>query len=168
MDSSDLLIKTLTRFRFANINNLQFLCENGRVQKFANSFCSPAFVLQEYFQELEFSGKHDFQMQIFGFSNASHVKSHISELSVALSSNSYHSPIWSDYAVKVSRMLCSFLFIQEDIQTQSIQISSSRIAMPVSSLYGELSIKWVMRVLLTVFPCLKACSNQNELPNHLR
>lgn len=40
--------------------------------------------------------------------------------------------------------------------------------MPVSSVYGELSIKWFMRVLLTVFPCIKACSNQNELPNHLR
>jgi hypothetical protein len=40
--------------------------------------------------------------------------------------------------------------------------------LPVSSSYCELSIKWVMRVLFTIFPCIKACSNQNDLPSYLR
>lgn len=148
------------------MNNLQFLCENGRVQKFANSFCSPAFMLQEYRQLSEHkAGTLDFRLDIFDFEN--NVKDQ-EEPSVAPHATDYHSHSWSDYVVKLSSVLCSFLLAPEDIKSYNVERSIGRISMPVSSVYGELSIKWIMRVLLTVFPCLKACSNQNDLPIHLR
>lgn len=151
------------------MNNLQFLCENGRVQKFANSFCSPAFMLQEYRQQSKHkSGKLDFQLDIFDSESEKNVKDHVEEPSVAPHANDYYSHNWSVYVVKLSSVLCSFLFAPEDIKSYHVQRSTVRISMPVSSVYSELLIKWFMRVLLTVFPCLKACSNQNDLPIHLR
>lgn len=151
------------------MNNLQFLCENGRVQKFANSFCSPAFMLQEYKQWTKNkSGKIDFQLDIFDLESEKKVKDQLAQPSVALHANDFYFQNWNDYVSKLSSVLCSFLLAPEDIKSHNIQISAGRISMPVSSLYIELSIKWFMRVLLTVFPCLKACSNQNELPIHLR
>lgn len=82
--------------------------------------------------------------------------------------NHSYSKYWRDYAVKLSRALSSFLLTSEDLKSYSVRPSAVRSSVSVSSVYGELSIKWVMRVLLTVFPCIKACSNQNELPSHLR
>ncbi|KAF6143573.1 hypothetical protein GIB67_029742 [Kingdonia uniflora] len=75
---------------------------------------------------------------------------------------------WNDYAVKLSRVLCSFLLAVEDLEFHSGQSSNVQSAVQVSSVYCELSIKWVMKVLVTVFPFIKACSNPNELPSHLR
>ncbi|EXB79620.1 BEACH domain-containing protein lvsC [Morus notabilis] len=155
--------------RFTNISNLQFLCENGRVQKFANSFCSPAFMLQEYkVQAKDLAGNNDLQVHRFDFESESHVKNQKSEPSVALPTSGSYSQCWSDYVVNLSRVLCSFLLAPEDIRPQHVQTSAARTSMPVSSVYGELSVKWVMRVLRTVFPCLKACSNQNEFSIDLR
>ncbi|KAH9690313.1 BEACH domain-containing protein B [Citrus sinensis] len=152
--------------RFGNVNNLQFLCEDGRVHKFSNSFCSPAFMLQEYKQQRKnLDVQDDFQVSVFDLKN---VKRRITEPTVPLSDNASYSQLWSDYVVKLSRVLCTFLLAPEDFKSVQGQAATSRVAIPVSSLYGELSLKWVMRVLLTVFPCIKACSNDNELPSHLR
>lgn len=151
------------------MNNLQFLCENGRVQKFANSFCSPAFMLQEYRQQSKHkSGNLDFQLDIFDYESEKNVKDHMEEPSIAPHANDFYSHNWSDYVVMLSSILCCFLLAPEDTKLYHVQRSNVRISMPVSSVYSELSIKWFMRVLLTVFPCLKACSNQNDLPIHLR
>ncbi|KAK9271394.1 hypothetical protein L1049_026984 [Liquidambar formosana] len=163
-----LSLEVLREAVFGNLNNLQFLCENGRVHKFANSFCSPAFMFQEYkLQNKDLSSQDNFQMPVFESKNENHVEVYITEPSVPLSVNASYSHYWIDYVAKLGRVLCSFLLAPEDNKFH-VQVSAGRNAMPVSAVYGELSIKWVMRVLLTVFPCIKACSNQNELPGHLR
>ncbi|KAL9450104.1 hypothetical protein AB3S75_011937 [Citrus x aurantiifolia] len=161
-----LSLEVLREAVFGNVNNLQFLCEDGRVHKFSNSFCSPAFMLQEYKQQRKnLDVQDDFQVSVFDLKN---VKRRITEPTVPLSDNASYSQLWSDYVVKLSRVLCTFLLAPEDFKSDQGQAATSRVAIPVSSLYGELSLKWVMRVLLTVFPCIKACSNENELPSHLR
>ncbi|KAM6596704.1 hypothetical protein CsatA_007228 [Cannabis sativa] len=162
-----LSLEVLREAVFTNISNLQFLCENGRVQKFANSFCSPAFMLQEYsLRGKDLSGNSGIQMDLSNFGSKDLSKNLMAEPSVEIAGS--YPQLWSDYVVKLSRVFCSFLFVPGDSGSHHVQISSGRTSTPVSSLYGELSIKWVMRVLLTVFPYLKACSNQNELPIHLR
>ncbi|KAM7253246.1 hypothetical protein ACFE04_025864 [Oxalis oulophora] len=130
---------------FGNLNNLQFLCENGRVHKFANSFCAPAFLFQDYKQQIKSSSvQDDFPTSVLG------------------------PQLWNDYVSKLSNLLCSFLLASEDDKSTKTQASSSRIPVPVCGMYSKLSIKWIMRVLLTIFPCIKACSDQSDLPSHLR
>ncbi|KAG6608127.1 BEACH domain-containing protein B, partial [Cucurbita argyrosperma subsp. sororia] len=139
---------------FGNLNNMQFLCENGRIHKFANSFCSPAFTLQE-----------EYKLQIGELSGQQELSGECSVLPLA---NLTHIQSWNEYVVKLCRVLCSFLLAPDDVKPHHPQASSIRIMTPVSLVYGDLSIKWVMRVLVAMFPCIKACSNQNDLPAHLR
>ncbi|KAL0322863.1 UNVERIFIED_CONTAM: BEACH domain-containing protein B, partial [Sesamum angustifolium] len=143
---------------FGNFNNLQFLFENGRVQKFANSFCSVAFMLQEYKQHKDEFGA--------GKKNASEIcKEDVS--SPFLSDPSYLQH-WKDYVARLSAALCYFFVEAKDTKSCLIQSTISRNVVLVSAAYAELSVKWFTRVLLTVFPCIKACSDQNEIPSHLR
>lgn len=126
-------------------------------------------MFQEYKQQTkDMSGQLDFQTPMVDFGSDKTLKNHIAETSVALPANVSYSQLWSDYAVKLSRVFCSFLPASEDIKSHDLEASTGQTAVAVSSLYGELSIKWVMRVLVTVFPCIKACSNKNDLPSHLR
>lgn len=67
---------------------------------------------------------------------------------------------------KLSRVLCSFLLKSDEAKCSHPDISPGKIV--VSSAYSELSVKWVMRMLNSLFPCIKACSNQTVLPRHLR
>ncbi|OUZ99745.1 BEACH domain [Macleaya cordata] len=163
-----LSLEVLREAVFGNLSNLQFLCESGRVHKFANSICSPSFMLQEFQQQRVESVQHADCMPILASEKDANAKIPVMEPAVCSFDGSYPQ-YWKDYAVKLSRVLCSFLLALEDIKFDHVQASSvSRSAVPVSSLYWELSIKWVIKVLFTVFQCIKACSNQNELPNHLR
>ncbi|KAJ6939644.1 BEACH domain-containing protein lvsC isoform X3 [Populus alba x Populus x berolinensis] len=151
---------------FGNMNNLQFLCENGRIHKFANSFCSLSFLLQECEQNTkDLSVQDDCQIPVSDLENENYVKM---EQSFPLPADAAYSKLWNEYVVKLSGVLCSFIVSPENIKPHHVQTNTGRIGMPISAAYGELSIKWVMGVLLTVFPCIKACSNQKELPNHLR
>ena len=147
---------------------MQFLCENGRIHKFANSFCSPAFTLQEEYklQIGELSGQQDFRWPSLDCKY--NVAAQSGECSVLPLANLTHIQSWNEYVVKLCRVLCSFLLAPDDVKPHHPQASSIRIMTPVSLVYGDLSIKWVMRVLVAVFPCIKACSNQNDLPAHLR
>ncbi|KAA8528370.1 hypothetical protein F0562_035725 [Nyssa sinensis] len=163
-----LLLEVLREAVFGNLNNLQFLCENGRVHKFANSFCSPAFMLQEYKQIGDSSEQEDFQMLVSDPINKNNLKNDEKESAISLIANLSYSQHWNNYAVKLCSVLSSFLLAPEDMKSHHVQLSAGRSTIPISSVYGELSIKWVTRVLLTVFPCIKACSDQNELPGHLR
>ncbi|KAG8632803.1 hypothetical protein MANES_18G056822v8 [Manihot esculenta] len=150
---------------FGNLNNLQFLCENGRIHKFANSFCSLAFMLQEYRQKTkDLSIQDDIQLPVFD-SSENHVKM---ELSFSFPAGASYSQFWNEYVDKLSRVLCSFIATPESNKPHHVPASTGRITMPISSLYSELSIKWTMRVLVTVFPCIKACSVRTELPSYLR
>ncbi|GMP45707.1 hypothetical protein CsSME_00014138 [Camellia sinensis var. sinensis] len=47
-----------------------------------------------------------------------------------------------------SIVLAFFLLAPEDIKSHNVQVSAGRSTIPVSSLYGELSIKWFMGALL--------------------
>ncbi|XP_052201034.1 BEACH domain-containing protein B isoform X2 [Diospyros lotus] len=163
-----LLLEVLREAVFANVNNMQFLCEDGRVHKFANSFCSLAFMLQEYGQHKNvMSGQKDFQILVSDSKNKHSSEFNDMGLSAQLSANSFVQD-WNDYAVKLSRVLASFLLATEDTKSSNFQVSASRNAAPVTSVYAELSVKWFLKALLTLFPCIRACSNQNELPSHLR
>ncbi|MBA0555864.1 hypothetical protein Golob_026015 [Gossypium lobatum] len=165
-----LLLKSATQVdgrSFGNVNNLQFLCENGRVHKFANSFCSPAFVFQEYIQLMEDSALPEgSQTSPLNLKN-DNAESYLAEPSAPSPEKAPCNQLWNDCVVKLSRVLCSFLLAAEDVKLQHGQATSGRIPTSISSVYAELSVKWVLRVLLQVFPCIRACSNQNEFPNHL-
>uniref|UniRef100_A0A0D9WT98 Plastocyanin-like domain-containing protein n=1 Tax=Leersia perrieri TaxID=77586 RepID=A0A0D9WT98_9ORYZ len=136
--------------RFGNVNNLQILCENGRVHKFANCICWPAFMI------LEFHRRRD---------NA--------RSSLALDSTS--GPIcfldiaeWSNYSIKLSSALCSFVIPSKDINYCPDEIACNKISLSIPSAYREQSVRWIIRVLMTVFLCIKACTSETELPNHIK
>lgn len=148
-----LSLEVLRESVFGNLNNLQFLCENGRIHKFANSFCAPAFMLQEYKQQNK-DGLEQEKLYLL--------------VSDAKDTNTEYHGYWKKYVVKLSKVLTAFLLALEDSYSHDFQSSAGKPTVPVSSVYGELSVKWIMRVLLTVFPCIEACSNQNQLPNYLR
>ncbi|XP_058069394.1 BEACH domain-containing protein B isoform X3 [Magnolia sinica] len=161
-----LSLEVLREAVFGNLNNLQFICEIGRVHKFANNICWPAFMLQELQrQRVESPVGVDFPMVILDSRREISQSSSSSLHQACGSSNSLN---WNEYAVKLSSVLCSFLLALEDIEFHCGQASVGRSGTQVSFVYWELSIKWVMKVLLTLFPCIKACSNQTELPSHLR
>ena len=146
------------------MNNLQFLCENGRVHKFANSFCLPAFVFQEFMQKVSNLFVLD-DTKIPSFDDSDSKNTGIAETSSSVNTPSCQ--YWSNYTVSLSKALYSFVLTLEDLRSHQVQ-SSSRHTYPFSSAYGELSIKFIMRVLLTVFPSIKTFSDQTELPTHLR
>lgn len=150
------------------MNNLQFLSESGRVHKFANSFCSPVFMLQDHkVLEKLFPSEDKIEVCTYDRQSDNHAVDYPAEASVPISSTPFRSQSWSDYVSNLSRVLCSFLYIAEDNKSH-VQTAVSRTAVSVSPVYCELSVKWILRVLVTVFPCIKACSEQNQLPVHLR
>lgn len=120
-----LSLEVLREAVFGNLNNLQFLCENGRVQKFANSFCSPAFMLQEYKQQSkDSSGKYNIQMPDIDFKNDNYMKICIAEHLVPLPTNASYSQLWNDYIAKFGRILCSFLLAPEHTRSHNVQVSA--------------------------------------------
>ncbi|XP_068657011.1 BEACH domain-containing protein B [Aristolochia californica] len=165
-----LSLEVLREAVFANLNNLQFLRENGRVHKFANNICWPAFMLQELQQQsIKSFVDTDCHTVILGSQiEVQENKLFLSRPSVSHQACNGYLRNWNEYVVKLSRVLCSFLLAPEDIEFHCVQASVGRTVRPVSFVYWELCIKWIMKVLLVVFPCIKACSSQNELPSHLR
>ncbi|KAL0366361.1 UNVERIFIED_CONTAM: BEACH domain-containing protein B [Sesamum radiatum] len=114
-----------------HVLSLEFLFENGRVQKFANSFCSVAFMLQEYKQR-----KDEFEV---GKRNASEIcKKGVS--SPFLSDPSYLQH-WKDYVARLSAALCYFFVEAKDTKSCLIQSTISRNVILVSAAYAELSVK---------------------------
>lgn len=75
---------------------------------------------------------------------------------------------WEEYVARLSAALCDFLLEAEEAKFCRIRPTISRNTISVSAVYAELSMKWFTRVLLTVFPCIRACSDQKEIPRHLR
>lgn len=139
------------------------------MHKFANSFCSPAFVLQDLEQEKDFTGQKAVGMPDLDIQKDDNcAKPDTGMASAGLPSRVSFSHFWNDYVVMLSRGLCSFLLVPEGSKSLHGHVSAGRHALPVSSAYCELSIKWVMTVLFTIFPCIKACSSQNEFPSYLR
>ncbi|XP_051118042.1 BEACH domain-containing protein B isoform X2 [Andrographis paniculata] len=159
-----LSLEVLREAIFGNTNNLQFLCENGRVHKFANSFCSVAFMLQDYLHVKSNTSHYLDELEGREAKTSEYIKA---EMSHPVQSNLSILQDWSDYVSKLSGALCHFLLETKDCYLGCIHHSIRKHAV-VSAVYEELSIKWFTRMLLTVFLCIKACSDQNEIPCHLR
>ncbi|XP_031488059.1 BEACH domain-containing protein B isoform X2 [Nymphaea colorata] len=153
---------------FGNLINMQFLCENGRVHKFANSICWPAFMLQEVCQQEEHSA---LMTVLLGKTTESIVDSE-DQMTNLLQNTDFDlwvSEHWYVYALTLSKVLCSFILAPEDIVFQKHHASLGlSIPTQVSLSFWELALRWILKVLLIVFPCLKACGNLNEFPSHLR
>lgn len=163
-----LSLEVLKESIFGNLNNMQFLCENGRVHKFANSICLPAFMLQEFHRRMMSSSVYDCQMVNLSSTKNNTEKLFSAETSIQDQTYSLNITEWNTYSMRLSRALCSFLLAPEDIKFHHGQASAAQSSIPISLAYWELSIRWVIKVLLTVFPCIKACANESELPNHIR
>ncbi|XP_010254571.1 PREDICTED: BEACH domain-containing protein B isoform X2 [Nelumbo nucifera] len=163
-----LSLEVLREAVFGNLNNLQFLCENGRVHKFSNNICLPAFMLQDFRQQRMGSGQADSQIPVSDSEKEIPKKFLASGYVIPLDTAHSFSQYWDQYSIRLSNILCSFLLAPEDIKFQNVQSSFGRAAVPVSLVYWELSVKWIMKVLLTIFPCIRACANQNVLPSYLR
>ncbi|GAB4839467.1 hypothetical protein Ancab_028990 [Ancistrocladus abbreviatus] len=165
-----LCMEVLREAVFGNLNNLQFLSENGRVDKFANSFCSPVFMLQEYKQheKEELAMRDDFQMHVSipEYHDTANIGS--TEPCDMLKMDSCFTKYWRNYAITLSRVLCSFILVPEELRSSAAEGSAGRNVLVVSTAYNELSIKWFLRVLLIVFQCVMACSHHEEQPVHLR
>lgn len=151
---------------FGNLCNLQYLCENGRIHKFANSICWPVFTLQEFHQQQLGSSVSDSQVTTLHPTEDS--SGGVRSTEEVDQTKSLNIAKWNDYCVKMSRALCSFLLAPEDIRFHNVQELVAQRSMPVSLAYWELSIRWVIKVLFIVFPCIKACSSESKLPTHIR
>ncbi|XP_042494689.1 BEACH domain-containing protein B-like isoform X2 [Macadamia integrifolia] len=164
-----LSLEVLREAVFGNLNNLQFLCENGRVHKLVHGIFWPAFMVQELRQRsMDSSLQADLHMPVLESREEIPLTVSPTGPLVLFDYDVSYSQYRKDYASKLSCVLCSFLLVPEDIQLDNVQASVGRTAVAVSPIYWELSIKWVMKVLLTVFPCMKAYSTQDELPGHIR
>ncbi|XP_043712024.1 BEACH domain-containing protein B-like isoform X2 [Telopea speciosissima] len=164
-----LSLEVLREAVFGNLNNLQFLYENGRVHKLVHSICWPAFMVQELRQRsIDSSLLADLHMPVLESREEILVTVSPTGSLVPFDDDVSYTQYLKDYASKLSSVLCSFLLAPEDIQLDNVQASVGQTAVAVSPVYWELSIKWIMEVLLTVFPCMKAYSTQDELPGHLR
>jgi len=75
---------------------------------------------------------------------------------------------WIDYSIKLSNALCSFVLPSEDIGHCSDEIAVSQIVLPIPLAYLEQSVRWIIRILMTVFLCIRACTKETELPNHIK
>ncbi|XP_038974909.1 BEACH domain-containing protein B isoform X2 [Phoenix dactylifera] len=163
-----LSLEVLRESIFGNLNNMQFLYENGRIHKFANSICWPAFTLQELNQRMMSSSMRE--SQVINLNSTKNSTERILSAETSVQDETYYLNIteWKAYSIKLSRALCSFLLAPEDIDFHHGQASVGQSSLPISLAYWELSIRWVVKVLLTVFPCIKACANERQLPNHIR
>ncbi|CAD6251786.1 unnamed protein product [Miscanthus lutarioriparius] len=157
-----LSLEILREAVFGNVNNLQFLCENGRIHKFANSICWPAFMLQEFHQQK--------------FLNAQAIlKADKESTGPSPTLESFSNPVdildtseWNEYSVKLSTALCSFLLPPKEIKYCPAPTDVTRISLSISLAYWEQCARWIIKVLSTVFPCIKACASETELPDHIR
>lgn len=154
-------------FSFGNLINLQYLCENGRIHKLANSICWPTFMFQEFQQQ----GINSFSLdsQFVNLNSSQETSQRIlSDEFPALDLTEDADLKWKDYAIMLSNALCSFLLNSEDVTSSQNHVTVSQSSLSVSLAYRELSIRWFMRVLLIVFPCIIACSNESVLPSHIK
>nr|XP_029116201.1 BEACH domain-containing protein B isoform X4 [Elaeis guineensis] len=163
-----LSLEVLRESTFGNLNNIQFLCENGRIHKFANSICWPAFMLQEFNRRTMSSSVHE--SQVVNLNSTKNSDERIFSAETPAQDEMYYLNIteWKAYCIKLSRALCSFLLALEDINFHHSQASVGQSSLPASLAYWELSMRWVVKVLLTVFPCIKACATESQLPKHIR
>ncbi|RLN08296.1 BEACH domain-containing protein B [Panicum miliaceum] len=147
---------------FGNVNNLQFLCENGRIHKFANSIGWPAFMLQEFHQQKSLDPQACLKLDKESTGPSPTLESFSNPVDILDASE------WKEYSVKLSIALCSFLLPPKEIKYCPAPTDVSQFSLSISLAYWEQCARWIIKVLSTVFPCIKACAGETELPNHIR
>ena len=147
---------------FGNVNNLQFLCENGRIHKFANSICWPAFMLQEFHQQKSLDPQACLQLDKESTGPSPALESFSNPVDILDTSE------WNEYSVKLSIALCSFFLPHKEIKYCPSPTDVSQLSLSISLAYWEQCARWIIKVLSTVFPCIKACTGETELPDHIR
>ncbi|PUZ74193.1 hypothetical protein GQ55_1G045900 [Panicum hallii var. hallii] len=157
-----LSLEILREAVFGNVNNLQFLCENGRIHKFANSICWPAFMLQEFHQQKSLDPQACLKLDKESTGPSPTLDSFSNPVDILDTSE------WNEYSVKLSIALCSFLLPPKDIKYCPAPTDVSQISLSISLAYWEQCARWIIKVLSTVFPCIKACAGETELPYHIR
>lgn len=125
-------------------------------------------MLQEFNRRMMSSSMHEFQ--VVNLNPTKNNDERIFSAETSVQDETYYLNIteWKAYSIKLSRTLCSFLLAPEDINFHHGQASVGQSSLPIWLAYWELSIRWVVKVLLAVFPCIKACANESQLPNHIR
>ncbi|KAM3295295.1 hypothetical protein ACQJBY_037900 [Aegilops geniculata] len=157
-----LSLEILREAVFGNVNNLQFLCENGRIHKFANSICWPAFMFQEFHQQKFLDPEvPNWKLDRQSTRNSPTLESFPSPVDILNTTE------WNEYSVKLSKALCSFLLPPNEIR-YCPGSTVTKISLPISLAYWEQCARWIIKILSTVFPCIKACASETELPNHIR
>lgn len=157
-----LSLEILREAVFGNVNNLQFLCENGRIHKFANSICWPAFMFQEFHQQKFLDPEvPNWKLDRQSTGNSPTLESFPSPVDIL------NTIEWNEYSVKLSKALCSFLLPPNEIR-YCPGSTVTKISLPISLAYWEQCARWIIKILSTVFPCIKACASETELPNHIR
>uniref|UniRef100_A0A453NEV3 Neurobeachin alpha-solenoid region domain-containing protein n=2 Tax=Aegilops tauschii subsp. strangulata TaxID=200361 RepID=A0A453NEV3_AEGTS len=157
-----LSLEILREAVFGNVNNLQFLCENGRIHKFANSICWPAFMFQEFHQQKFLDPEvPNWKLDRQSTGNSPTLESFPSPVDILNTTE------WNEYSVKLSKALCSFLLPPNEIR-YCPGSTVTKISLPISLAYWEQCARWIIKILSTVFPCIKACASETELPNHIR
>ncbi|XP_023157987.1 BEACH domain-containing protein B isoform X1 [Zea mays] len=157
-----LYLEILREAVFGNVNNLQFLCENGRIHKFANSICWPAFMLQEYHQQKILNAQAILKADKESTGPSPTLESFSNPVDILDTSE------WNEYSVKLSITLCSFLLPPKEIKYCPAPTDVTQISLSISLAYWEQCARWIIKVLSTVFPCMKACASETDLPNHIR
>lgn len=157
-----LSLEILREAVFGNVNNLQFLCENGRIHKFANSICWPAFMFQEFHQQKFLDPEvPNWKLDRQSTGNSPTLESFPSPVDILNTTE------WNEYSIKLSKALCSFLLPPNEIR-YCPGSTITQISLPISLAYWEQCARWIIKILSTVFPCIKACASETELPNHIR
>eukprot|EP01018_Ginkgo_biloba_P014188 Gb_28819 [translate_table: standard] len=167
-----LSLEVLREAVFGNLNSLQFLFENGGINRLADAIRWSAFRLLEIeLPHSDISGAFEPDKLITvsqadggfplerGFIDSLPVES----CTVENTLDRHNLQGWNLHLVHLCRILCSFLVPAGDIQTLSSELFDGQGAIGVSASYWELAVKWILKVLLSVFPLKKACCDQDEM-----
>ncbi|XP_057837661.2 BEACH domain-containing protein B isoform X1 [Cryptomeria japonica] len=166
-----LSLEVLKEAVYGNLNSLQFLFENEGVTKFSDIIRWSAFVLPVL--ELPESdiletgqlitGSND-DRALFpeGFlTGSSSVRFDFSE--GAMDGDKYNINKWGFHVAHLCRILCSFLVPSGNIDSLSSQFFSGQGSTGVSFSYLELATRWILKVLLSIFPGKSVCSHWEEM-----
>ncbi|WVZ77789.1 hypothetical protein U9M48_025613 [Paspalum notatum var. saurae] len=126
-----LSLEILREAVFGNANNLQFLCENGRIHKFANSICWPAFMLQEFHKRKLLDPEAVLKLDEESTWHSPTLESFSNPVDMLDISE------WNDYSVKLSIALCSFLLPPKEIKYCPAPTDVSQISLSISLAYWE-------------------------------
>ncbi|KAH9329817.1 hypothetical protein KI387_001925, partial [Taxus chinensis] len=156
-----LLLEVLREAVYGNLNSLQFLFESGGIHKFADIIRWSAFVLPVFvLPESDILGTLEISQFITGSGDdtepfAEHVFTGslpvgFGSSEVVMDGDNMHK--WNFHVAHLCRILWSFHVPFRDINSLSSHVNCGQSSIGVSSSYLELATKWILKVLLSIFP----------------